>query len=143
MDIYKVKEEYDKKYNEELEKTGIFWAFGQEQFEKYRTHKRKNQTNKDNIYKQYLAVSGGGYIHKKDKPKLDHFFNVIAPQLAKEFISKIDREEFILYELNNHECFYTHRPSDAIPSIKYYYPDLTEEELGKVFNKHKNKKKIF
>ena len=75
-------EQYSKKYNEELNKTGLFWAFSNEQFE-------ENKTYKDAPYSEYSLVFNGGYIHKSDMPKLEKFFNNIVPALKKEFTDNI------------------------------------------------------
>lgn len=130
-----LKEDYNKKYNEELNKTGIFWAFSDSQFEENRTHKEAP-------IKEYLSVGAGGYIHQSDKEKLDNFFKVIAKELKKDFTSKIDINDLIRYELTNHECYYTGDPSEAIEVVKTYYEDISEEEITKkVINVFKSKEK--
>lgn len=131
MGVYKEKENYTNKYNEELEKAGLFFAFGQDQFEKYRTY--RDETLDTN---NYISVGMGGYIHKNDKEKLDKFFQEIAPKLKAEFLSKVKREDLILYELDNHECFYTGDIEDTYLGLKYYYDDLTEEEVCEVYRKN-------
>ena len=107
------KEKYDKKYNEELNKTGIFWAFTNEQFENFKTHKQAPDSD-------YISVFAGGYVHKSNKKKLDKFFNEILPKLNTEFISKIDLKDLIRYELDNRECFYTGEWQIILPTIEYY-----------------------
>ena len=76
-----LKREYDKKYNEELNKTGIFWAFNRNQFDENKTYKNSNNN-------EYLYIGAGGYIHKSDKDKFDNFFKVVAPKLKEEFTKK-------------------------------------------------------
>ena len=132
MSFITEKEKHDKRFNEELEKAGIFWAFGSQQFEEYRTYKEESLD-----YKNYLSIGHGGYIHKKDREKLDKFFLEVVPQLNKEFAESVDRETHILYELDNHECFYTCDITDVFEGLKHYYNDITEEEIKKVFNKNK------
>lgn len=54
-----IKKEYDKNYNNELNKACVFWAFSKEQFEKYKTHK-------DVPNDEYISIGYGGYIHKSN-----------------------------------------------------------------------------
>lgn len=117
----KYHDQYTKKYTEELKNTGIFWAFGREQFE-------DNKTHKDAPDNEYLSVFSGGYIHKSNSSKLDNFFKNIVPKLKKEFTDNIKIEDLIKYELINHECYYTGDFSDVLDIIKDYY-DLPDEEI--------------
>ena len=128
------KEEYNRKYNKELNKTGIFWAFSNEQFAQNKTHKNA-PTN------EYMSISAGGYFHKSNLNKVDKFFKVIAPELKKEFTSKIKIEDLIEYELINHECYYTGDYHEIVPIIQDYYSELSLEEItNKVTEVYKNTK---
>lgn len=138
-----LKEEYTRKYNEGINKSGVFWAFSNEQFEENRTHKRKTLKNNSAMFKNYLSIGCGGYIHKLDKPKLDNFLTNIAPKLKQEFVKNVDRNDYILYELINHECFYTHCIEDAYNILKSYFADITEEEIGEIYYKHLEKQEQF
>ena len=132
MKIAELKEEYNNKYNEELNNTGIFWAFGMQQFEENRTYQKLKLNLKD-----YLSIGAGGYYHKRDKEKVEKFFKETAPKLRQEFLSKVDRKEYIKYELENHETFYTGRTHEIYKLLKSDYADLTQEEIDKVYNKYK------
>jgi len=114
MNNFKIeKEKHDKKYHEELEKTGIFWAFTNQQFEENKTHKKAPDND-------YIRILPGGFIHKSNKKKFDNFINKIVPELNKEFTNKIDIKDLIKYELINRECFYTGEWQIIIPTIEYY-----------------------
>lgn len=117
-----LKEEFDKLKNKELEKTGIFYAFSNEQWEKYKTHKDAQ----DN---EYLSVGCGAYIHKSNKKKLDDYFKKILPQIKKDFASKIEIDDLIEYELSNRECYYTGEWDEIIPIIADYFPTMENEML--------------
>ena len=108
-----LKKEYNEKCQSELSKTGIFYAFSNAQFDEYKTHKNVP----DN---EYLGIGYGAYIHKSNKQKLDNYFNNIKKQLTKDFISKINIDDLIEYELINHECYYTGDWSEIIPLIESY-----------------------
>lgn len=114
--------EYDKRVNLELDKTGIFYAFDEIQF-------NKNKPIKDAKDSEYLSVGYGAYIHKKDKDKLTKYFNEIAPQLKKELVSKVNIEDFIYYELINYECYYTGDYTDILEVLKPFYTDISDNEM--------------
>lgn len=113
-DFYTLKNEYDKKYQEEFKKTGVFWAFSNEQFE-------ENKTHKDAPDSEYLSVGAGGYIHKSNKAKLDKFYKVIAPKLKKEFANNININDFIDYELANYESYVDYDYSQTVYLVSDYY----------------------
>ncbi len=120
-----VKKEYDQKYHDEFNKTGVFWAFTNAQFD-------ENKTHKDAPDSEYLSIGCGGYIHKSNKEKLDNFNNVIAPQLKKEFVNNIELNDFIDYELINHECYYTYDYSEVVDKVKYYFEIKSDKALEMV-----------
>lgn len=126
-------QEYDKKVNLELDKTGIFYAFSKEQFNENKPIKKAPNTD-------YLSVGYGAYIYKKDKNKLDKYFNEIAPRLKQELVSKVDIEDFIYYELINHECYYTGDYTDILEVLKPFYKDISDadmlDKIKDVYYKH-------
>lgn len=133
-DFDEIKKEYDKTYQEEFKKTGVFWAFSNAQFE-------ENKTHKDAPDNEYLSVGAGGYIHKSNKEKLDYFLKVKSKELAKDFTSKIDIEDLIKYELANHECYYTGNYLDILDLINGYYEDIPREQLAdKIKDVYNNEK---
>lgn len=114
--------EYDKKVNLELSNTGIFYAFSKEQF-------NQNKPIKDASDTDYLSIGYGAYIHKKDKSKLDKYFNEIAPRLRQELVSKVSIEDFIYYELINHECYYTGDYTEILEVLKPFYKDISDADM--------------
>lgn len=126
-------EEFTNKKNEELSKTGIFYAFTNAQFDENKTHKNAQ----DN---EYLAIGAGAYIHKENKIKLDNYFKNIVPKLQQEFTQKINIDDLIDYELINHECWYTGDWFEIVPIISSYYPTLSAEEIQtkvkQIYNAH-------
>lgn len=118
----KEREIYSKKYDEELSKTGIFFAFSEKQF-------KENQIPKEAPLNDFLSCGMGGYIHKSNTKKLDDFYNITEKQLKKDFLSKITIESMIEYELINHECFYTGEPLSIVDLIQSYYSDRKQSEI--------------
>lgn len=122
-----VKKEYDQKYHDEFNKTGVFWAFTNAQFD-------ENKTHKDAPDSEYLSIGCGGYIHKSNKEKLDNFNNVIAPQLKKEFIKNIELNDFIDYELANYESYLDYDYSQVAYIISDYY-NLSNDKALEIVKK--------
>lgn len=118
----KQREIYSKKYDEELMKTGIFFAFSNEQFEENKIPKEA----KDN---EFISCGMGMFIHKSNKKKLDDFFATTEKELKKELKEKTTIEEMIQYELINHECYYTQEPLEILDLIQSYYQETPEEEI--------------
>lgn len=133
MTFSEIKEQYTKEYNENLKKTGVFFAFSNQQFD-------ENKTHKDAPDNEYKAVGLGGYIHKSNISKLENFFNEIEPKLKKKFIKKVNINDMIDYELINHECWYTGDYMEIVPLIQSYYSDITVNEIiekvKKVYESH-------
>lgn len=117
----KEREIYSSRYNEELNKTGIFFAFTKQQFEENKIPKDKTEG--------FISCGVGMYIHKSNKSNLDNFFNITEKELQKDFLSKTTIEEMIQYELINHECYYTQEPLEILDLIKGYYEEIPEEEI--------------
>lgn len=73
---------------------------------------------------------------------MDNFFNEIVPKLKKEFISKIDINDLIKYELINHECYYTGDYTE-VEEIINSYCNLSKDEIHeKVKDIYLNNKNI-
>lgn len=121
-DFYTLKKEFDEKYNEEFKKTGVFWAFNNEQFEENKTHKNAPDS-------EYLSIGAGGYIHKSNKEKLENFDNVIAPKLKKEFAKSVEINDFIDYELANYESYVDYDYSQTVYLVSDYYNLSIEKAL--------------
>ncbi len=128
----KIKDEYDKNYNDELKNAGVFWAFSNNQFD-------ENKTYKDAPDNEYISVGAGGYIHKSDKHKFENFVKVIAPKLKADFVSKIEMNDLIKYELINHECYYTGDLSEVVEIVHSYYDIPIDDIYDKVKNVYMNK----
>ena len=122
-----VKAEYQRLYDEAMERAGVFWAFSKEQFEENKTPKADDE--------KYVSIGLGGYMPKS---KLERFkLDVRAANAWKKFATKRlnpeEREAEILYELNNYEAFYTGDIRDAYDALKDWY---TLEEVEAVYKKN-------
>ncbi len=121
------KKEYDEKFHEEFNKTGVFWACTNAQFD-------ENKTHKDAPDSEYLSIGACGYIHESDKSKLDDFYKTTVPKLKKEFVDNIDINDLIDYELANYESYVTYDYSQAVYITSDYY-NLSNEKAFDIVKK--------
>ena len=130
--IRQAKQEYSNLYNNKIAEIGVFFAFDEKQFNENKTPKNA----KDN---EFISLGAGGYIWKGNLQKLQEY-NAHGHQKEKQdFLKRINKKAFILYELLNHEAFYTYELDDTLDTLKDYYTDITEDEISKVFRKHARK----
>lgn len=128
MNFNKEMDNYNKKYDEELNKTGLFWASNRKQFD-------ENKTNKEAPDNEYLTIGDGGYIHKSNLEKFNHFFKAIEPKLKKDFVSKIKIEDLIKYELISNKAYFIDDYTLVCIKIKSFYPDMDIKDITKLVKK--------
>ena len=106
-----LKSEKQVKYNNLMNECNVFWAFNSEQFNEGLAKCELSEGEK------IVSIGAGGYIAKKNVQSL------IDGQKAIEkwfkLATKTMKEEHILYELNNHECFYTGNIQEAVNVLPY------------------------
>lgn len=127
MTISEIHEGQQKKLSALFEELGIFFAFSKQQFEKSR---------KEGV--EYASGFGGMIIPKENVKLVKGRLDRIHEETAALMREHIPREEYILYQLYNHEAFYTWEISDALEAVRAYYPECTPEETWKVFQKNKH-----
>lgn len=130
--IRQAKQEYSNLYNNKIAEIGVFFAFDEKQFDENKTPK----TAKDN---EFISLGAGGYIWKDNLQKLQDYNTRGHQKEKQDFLNKIDKDTFILYELLNHEAYYTYELDETLDTMRNYYPNITEEAIAKVFKKHANK----
>lgn len=123
-----IKKEKEKLTSELFEKCGLFFAFSNEQFEKNKTPLKEGE--------KYVSIGSGGYIPKGNYDTFKEGMKTISKIGKKKVKENNLAETEILYELNNHECFYTGDYSDVVDMFKGTY---TEEEIRDVYNKNREK----
>jgi hypothetical protein len=131
MKYQEIKKEKEDAYNRLMDTCDVFWAFSNTQFEEGRAKHPLQEGEK------YVSIGAGGYMPKRNTEALSKGIEQIEENFKRQIKEAKAREEHIIYELNNHECYYT---GDITPAVDALGEDYTAEEVIKVMNEHKNKK---
>ena len=101
----------------------LFWAFSDQQFSEGAAANPLEEGDK------YCRIFAGGFMPKSKRAA---FMNELDKQM-KAFYKEIEdaglKDEHILYELNNLECFYTQDIEPALLALRY-----PKEDIVRVFN---------
>lgn len=124
--INEIKAEKESKVSELIKACLMFFAFSNEQFAENKTPLQEGE--------KYVHLFAGAYI---PKGQVDNFLKGIE-SINKWYkgevnVNKKMRETEILYELNNHEAYYTGSIEDTMLSLG---KDYTRKEVWKVYQKH-------
>lgn len=130
MTYTEIKKNHEVEVSELLNKHKIFFAFSEKQLEE---GMEKIGTKE----KSELTSLGGGAIALKTEAKT---FLDAMEQLNKKYKKELKdakqaKEEAILYELKNHECFYTGCIEDVVSLFNGVY---SKKDILKVFKKYNN-----
>lgn len=134
MTYSEFKQQRQAKYEELFEKIGLFWAFGNDQFnEAMKKHPLEEG-------QKYCSVGAGGYFAGQHKQAYIEGMDALkawekqAKKDMKE--SQAETEKAILYELNNHEAFYTGEIDEVVDLFKGIY---TIDQIRAVYRANVNK----
>lgn len=127
MNLQEIKKTEEKLISKLFEDCGVFFAFSNEQF----------QTNKTPLEEgeKYVSIGAGGYLPKSKLQLFNESYDNITKWKKNEIKSNKLRKDHILYELNNHEAFYTGDLEDTLNALGSEY---TIEEVREVFKKNNN-----
>ena len=129
MEYKEIKNKREKDMNELFKKLGVFWAFSNSQFDENKTPLMEGE--------KYIDIGAGGFMPKHNFEALTLGIKEIEKTFKTQIAENKAREKHILYELNNHECFYTGDTEDALDVLG---ADYTKEEVQIVYKKYKAQK---
>lgn len=131
MTYHELKATRQLKYDELFKAVDLFWAFGESQW-----NEGKKAHPVDEGFK-YVSIGMGGYFPGQNKQTYIKGMDAINAWEKQENAElKKNRDEIekaILYELNNHEAFYSGEIDDVIDLFKGVY---TTEQIRKVYRKY-------
>lgn len=117
--------EKELKIDKLMSDSSMFFAFSDEQFEKNKTPKPYRDV--------YVTIGGGCYLPKSKGA----FYLTGMRNITRDFETALSqnnlRKQQILYELNNHECFYTGEIEAAQTALGSEY---SIEEIMEVYITH-------
>jgi hypothetical protein len=126
VDYQNIKKEKEKMTTELFEKCGVFFAFSDKQFDENKTPLKEGE--------KYVSIGGGGYMPKGSIKAFEEGMKAIN-SYGKQKVKKGNLQETeILYELQNHECFYTGDISDVVDLFEGTY---TVKQIRDVYNKYR------
>ena len=103
----------------------MFFAFSNAQFDENKTPLEPDE--------KYVNLGAGAFIPKNSlQPWKDGLVEINQWEKDQVKDRKL-RADLILYELHNHECFYTGDVSAAMSALG---PDFTTEEVTEIYRKN-------
>lgn len=134
MTYAELKKTRQAKYDELFKAVDLFWAFGEDQW-----NEGKKAHPVDDGFK-YVSIGMGGYFpgqHKQAYIDGMDALNAWEKQAKKELKeNQMATEAAILYELNNHEAFYTGEIDEVVEIFEGVY---TREQIKAVYKKNVGK----
>lgn len=121
--------------NKHLEDCGAFWAFGVGQFKEGIAKLKEKGILLDG--EKVTDIGAGGFIPSKNVQKYIQGHKDIDKEYKKMKKDEKARKEYILYELHNHEVFYT---GNINIFCSTYMSDIPEEEIISVYKSHSKSK---
>lgn len=107
-----------------MEKCKVFWAFSNEQFD-------EGKAKIGLLAGERLTdIGAGGFIPSKNVDIFTQGMKAIRLAFKEAMKDEKARKAHILYELNNHEAYYTRDIEDTLSALG---SDFTREEVLKVF----------
>jgi shikimate kinase len=128
MTLSEIKKQKETSIDELFKSCGVFFAFSNEQFHKNKTPLQEGE--------KYVSIGGGGYCPKSKREALLNGFESINKTFKEAIKSNKQRQAHILYELQNHEAFYTGSIEETMDALG---TDYTEDEVKTVFRKNREK----
>ena len=110
-----------------FEKYGVFFAYSKKQFDEGVLKIKLDAGEK------IVNVISGAYCRSSVADDFLAELEAIFEQNKKDMLEKVGVEALIIYELGNHECFYTWSIDSAMDALADY--DITDRALvSRIFN---------
>lgn len=126
MNLQDLKKDKEDKVSALIKECSMFFAFSTEQFHENKTPLQEGE--------KYVSLGAGAYMPKSSVQKWIDGDKAIKKWYKEAVKSSKLRKENIIYELANHECWYTY---DLEPALMALGADYTMEEISAVFNQER------
>ena len=113
-----------------MESCRVFWAFSNEQFSEGK--KKIGLLEGEKL----VDLGMGGFMPVKYKETFIQGMKDIADTFTEAMKDEEARKAYILYELDNHEAYYTHSIDDTMAALG---DDFTREEILACFDGRRKK----
>jgi len=133
MTYQEIKDKKQTDYNELFNSLGVFWAFSNKQFDEGFEKVKSTMAEGEKL----VSIGGGGYIPKHNVEALIAGAKAIDETFKQQIKDAKARETHILYELNNHEAYYTGTIDTTLDALG---DDYTAEEVQAVYKKFRAEK---
>lgn len=128
MTYQEIKQKRETDTNNLFTSLGVFWAFSNEQFKEGLVKLAEGEKLAD--------IGAGGFIPKHNVEALIQGMKDIDDTFKNAIKENKARETHILYELNNHEAYYTGSIDDTMRTLG---DDYTAQEVIEVFKSTKQR----
>jgi len=122
-----VKAEKEKRFDAIIKASSMFFAFSDQQFEEGENNCPLEPGDK------YVSTYAGGILPSSKVDQWNRNNDDLNFWFSKTIEENNLKEQHILYELDNHEAFYTYSIDDTKRVLPY-----TDDEIWAVFNKNKH-----
>lgn len=109
----------------------VFWAFGTEQFKEGIAKLKESGALLEG--EKVTDIGAGGFMPSKNVKKYIQGHKDIDAEYKKMKKDEKAKKEYILYELHNHEVFYTGNINDFCST---YMNDIPKEDIISVYKSH-------
>lgn len=128
MNLHEIKKEREVRQSAMFERCRLFFAFSTEQFNENKTPLKEGE--------KYVHIGAGGYMPNSEvKNFLDGTKEIKKWYKDTVKANKLRREN-IIYELGNHEAWYT---GEIEPTLSALGEDYTEAEVKQIYNEEYEK----
>ena len=124
MKYTQLRTQMESKQSKMFKKLGVFFAFSNEQFKDGAKGEKK-----------ITKIGAGGFVPSKNAKKFIQETTDIVDWFTNE-VKKLNPDDVIKYELDNHEAYYSGSIHDTYRVVKEY--GYTAEQVREVYNKNIN-----
>lgn len=135
MTYQEIKTKHEKEVNDLITKYQVFFAFSQSQLEEGKA--KINIVNNSDL----TSIGAGGFMPKAQAGAFLDAMELADKNYKQELKdAKEEKEKAILYELNNHECFYC---GNIDPVFDFFDGVYTKDEIKAVYKKFYSQEKKY